>query len=53
MVGGCVVDAEGDGGDGVLGELSVDGGDGVVDPRYDSRVSVLAYRVVVGACGEE
>ena len=31
----------------------MDRGDGVVDPCADCRMAVLAYGVVVGACGDE
>lgn len=52
-VGGEVVDAEGDKGDGVLGKLCLDGRDGGVDPAADCWMTGLADREVVGTGGEE
>lgn len=47
------MDAERHDGDGVLGELVVDSGHGVVDPAADGGMSVLPDGEVVGTGGDE
>ncbi len=52
-IGFALVNTEGDVGDGVFGELVPNGGDGIVDPRADGRMAVLADGIVVGTGGEK